>query len=401
MSAERHYFPGNNTPLGFFSYYRFILGQREAKKIICIKGGPGSGKSTFMKKLAADFARLGENIDYLHCSADESSLDGVVLKDRKIALIDGTSPHITDPITPGAVDKIVNLGEFWNEEGLAANKEEIIELNELCSEWYRIAYNYLAAAKSLFRSLEGIYEKAVEYSEIYRLAADIVAREYSGYDISFRPGREKKRFASAVTANGIVSYTESLLRNMKKVYLINSPTGYGNGSLMNIVKEGALYRGFDVEAFYCSLSPNEKIDHLIVPELGIAFTTVNEYHDIEPWEIFIEDESCGNTEHIHMYNEGGNSSQKDSRKASEVCVAVPEIYLIDIGDYMDAVEIDKNSELIESIGDEFDILLDKAAWALKKAKETHLMVEDMYIPNMNFTRVGKMAENIIQELMEK
>ena len=39
MSVERHYFPGNNTPLGFFSYYKYILGQREANKIICIKGG--------------------------------------------------------------------------------------------------------------------------------------------------------------------------------------------------------------------------------------------------------------------------------------------------------------------------------------------------------------------------
>ena len=152
MSLERHYFPGNNTPLGFFSYYKHILGQREANKIICMKGGPGTGKSTFMKRIGEHFAKLDENIDYLHCSADENSLDGVVLKDRKIAVIDGTSPHMTDPITPGAVDKIINLGEFWNEEGLQLNKEEIIDLNEACSRWYRIAYNYLNAAKSVFRS---------------------------------------------------------------------------------------------------------------------------------------------------------------------------------------------------------------------------------------------------------
>ena len=96
MSLERHYFPGNNTPLGFFSYYKHILGQREANKIICMKGGPGTGKSTFMKRIGEHFAKLDENIDYLHCSADENSLDGVVLKDRKIAVIDGTSPHMTD-----------------------------------------------------------------------------------------------------------------------------------------------------------------------------------------------------------------------------------------------------------------------------------------------------------------
>ncbi len=371
MSVERHYFPGNNTPLGFFSYYRYILGQREAKKIICIKGGPGSGKSTFMKKIGACFAELGESVDYLHCSADESSLDGVVLKDRNIALIDGTSPHMTDPITPGAVDRIVNLGEFWNEEGIAANKEEIIDLNEECSEWYRIAYNYLNAAKSVFRSLESIYDKAVEYSEIYRTAADIVAREYSHYEISLRPGRERKRFASAITANGVISYPETLFQNMKKVYIISAPVGYANSSLMSIIKEGAIYRGFDVESFYCSICPEEKIDHMIIPELKIAFTTVNEYHDLEPWEIFSEEETDG------------------------------EIYLIDLGDYMDAVGVEKNFELIESLEDEFDILLGKGIKCLENAKTRHMMVENMYIPNMNFTEVGKTAENIIRELMEK
>ncbi|WP_206459271.1 hypothetical protein [Anaerovorax sp. IOR16] len=46
---QRHMFPGNNTPEGFFSYYQYILSQKEADKIFCIKGGPGVGKSTFMK----------------------------------------------------------------------------------------------------------------------------------------------------------------------------------------------------------------------------------------------------------------------------------------------------------------------------------------------------------------
>lgn len=378
MSVERHYFPGNNTPSGFFSYYRYILGQREAKRIICIKGGPGSGKSTFMKKIAAHFANLGENIDYLHCSADEGSLDGVVLRDRNVALIDGTSPHITDPITPGAVDRIVNLGEFWNEDGIAASKEEIIDLNEECSEWYRIAYNYLNAAKSVFRSLESIYSKSVEYSEIYRAAADIVSREYNLYDISLRPGREKKRFASAITASGVISYPETIFKNMKKVYIINAPVGYSNSSLMTIIKEGAIYRGFDAETFYCSICPEEKIDHIIIPELQIAFTTVNEYHDVEPWELFSEEES-----------------------EDEKVITIPEIYLIDLGDYMDAIGIERNAELIESLKEEFDILLGKAIKCLENAKDRHMLVENLYIPNMNFTEVGKTAENIIRELMEK
>ena len=370
MSAERHYFPGNNTPLGFFSYYKHILGQREANKIICMKGGPGTGKSTFMRRIGEAFAKLDEDIDYLHCSADENSLDGVVLRKHRIAVIDGTSPHTTDPVTPGAVDKIINLGEFWNEDGITMNKEEIIDLNEECSRWYRIAYNYLNAAKSVFRSLEEVYNRAVGYSEIYRVVADIVGREYLKYDICLTPGREKRFFASAITAGGTVHYLPSLLADMERVYLISVPVGYANSGFMSVLREGAIYRGLDIESFYCPMCPEEKIDHLLIPQLKTAFITVNAYHDIEPWEIFEEE-------------------RKDQ-----------EIIRLDVSDYMNSMVISRNTEFVESLLEEFDILLDKAIACLEKAKDAHMQVERMYVPNMNFTEINQLMERTVEELMQ-
>lgn len=371
MSAERHYFPGNNTPLGFFSYYKHILGQREANKIICMKGGPGTGKSTFMKRIGEAFAKLDEDIDYLHCSADENSLDGVVLRKRRIAVIDGTSPHTTDPVTPGAVDKIINLGEFWNEDGILLNKEEIIDLNEECSRWYRIAYNYLSAAKSVFRSLEEVYNRAVGHSEIYRVVADIVGREYQEHEICLTPGRERRFFASAITASGTVNYLQSLLTDMERIYLINVPVGYANSGFMSVLREGAIYRGLDIESFYCPMCPDEKIDHLVIPQLKMAFVTVNEYHDIEPWEILDEE----------------NREQ--------------EIILLDVSDYMNSLVIAQSTEFVASLLEEFDILLDKAAAALEKAKNAHMQVESMYVPNMNFTEINQLLERTIEELMQQ
>ena len=108
----RHIYPGGNTPEGFFSYYSYIMGQQEANRIICLKGGPGVGKSTFMRKIGEHFVEKGEDVDFLWCSSDPGSLDGIVLKKRRIAMIDATSPHIVDPVNPGAVDSIVHLGEF-------------------------------------------------------------------------------------------------------------------------------------------------------------------------------------------------------------------------------------------------------------------------------------------------
>ena len=47
----RKMFPGGNTSQGFYSYYRYILPE-DAKRIFIIKGGPGTGKSVFMREVA-------------------------------------------------------------------------------------------------------------------------------------------------------------------------------------------------------------------------------------------------------------------------------------------------------------------------------------------------------------
>lgn len=86
-------FPGGNTYKGFHSFYDHILPQEEANRIFCIKGGPGVGKSSFMKAIAKEFVELGYDVELHHCSSDNNSLDGVVIKQAKVALLDGTAPQ--------------------------------------------------------------------------------------------------------------------------------------------------------------------------------------------------------------------------------------------------------------------------------------------------------------------
>ena len=90
----RHMFPGGNTPRGFYSFYSYILPQDEAKRIFVIKGGPGVGKSTFMKKTALELVDRGYDVEFMHCSSDNESLDGIVVPKLGIAMIDGTAPHV-------------------------------------------------------------------------------------------------------------------------------------------------------------------------------------------------------------------------------------------------------------------------------------------------------------------
>jgi hypothetical protein len=58
-----------------------------------LKGGPGVGKNTFMREIGQTMEQAGTTVEYLWCSGDPDSLDGVVLPELKCAVVDGTSPH--------------------------------------------------------------------------------------------------------------------------------------------------------------------------------------------------------------------------------------------------------------------------------------------------------------------
>lgn len=86
-------FPGGNTAKGFYSYYDNIIGM-DATRLFIIKGGPGVGKSSFMKKIANEMLERGYDIEFHQCSSDNNSVDGIVIPALKIAMIDGTAPHV-------------------------------------------------------------------------------------------------------------------------------------------------------------------------------------------------------------------------------------------------------------------------------------------------------------------
>ena len=92
------YFLGANSPQGFYSLHSELLPPETASAVYILKGGPGCGKSTLMGRVAEQLARAGETVEYILCSGDPASLDGVVLPRLGAALVDGTAPHGMAPL---------------------------------------------------------------------------------------------------------------------------------------------------------------------------------------------------------------------------------------------------------------------------------------------------------------
>lgn len=74
---------------------------------IFIKGRPGTGKSTFLKKIRAAANAAGWNTEEYRCAFDPNSADMVVIPGLGICLFDSTAPHEHFPSREG--DEILDI----------------------------------------------------------------------------------------------------------------------------------------------------------------------------------------------------------------------------------------------------------------------------------------------------
>ena len=143
---EEKYFCAVNSGTGFISYYSELI--RKAERVFIIKGGPGTGKSSFMRRVSADAKKIGKDVKLFYCSSDPESLDAILIN-NKILFLDGTAPHSVDTEIPGARDSLIDLGAFWDSAALIGQRNRIRRLSSEKKRAFSRAYNYLAAAKEV------------------------------------------------------------------------------------------------------------------------------------------------------------------------------------------------------------------------------------------------------------
>ena len=261
MGRSWHSFPGSNTGSGFVGFFENL--RHQARRTVILKGGPGVGKSTLMGKVGKHYERRGQSVGYYHCSGDPDSLDAVFAPQPGFLVLDGTAPHVVDPIAPGAADGILNLGVCLDEEQLAEQAEEIAALNRAISACYAQAYRYLAAAQKIREDAAAVYQAALPEEEI-----NVLRREWISLIPPGPGGGETHAFAQAITWKGVVQYLDPVLSGT--VYCLDAPWGFDADLLLRPVWEAAARRGLGRGAYHDPLNAG-KLAHVTVG--GAAFTT--------------------------------------------------------------------------------------------------------------------------------
>ncbi len=262
------YFAACNSKNGFYSLFDSIFFSDPKRRVYILKGGPGTGKSYFMKRIAEESERLGyETVRYL-CSSDPDSLDGVSIPKLHISVIDGTSPHSADAISPGVTEYITDLGRFFDTDKLMAHRDEILKLCHVKSEHYKRAYAYLHVCGEILDIRLGYVKKAVMFDKLSSAAKRESERYGSVSDVC----DIDRVFVSSLGVRGQVC-TDAFMSASNRIGVCDS---LGTGHIfLGVLADELAKRVGKITVYPDPLCP-ERISGLYIPESDTCYMLISQ-----------------------------------------------------------------------------------------------------------------------------
>jgi len=276
-----------------------------------------------------------------------------------------TTLHIVDPKNPGAVDEIINLGEYWDEKRLVAGKEHILTINRKIEKRFSIAYSHLAAAKAILDEIEGFVAESLDSIRVYQLLRQLTTEIFgsSAVDQEKPAPRHRHLFASAISPNGIVHYIESLLQDIQKLYVFQGLPGSGGTTLLKGLADAAHLRGLETEVYHCALEPH-RIDLLLIPSLKT-----------------------------------GALKRVDEIKFQPNAVPGLRTKVYDLNKFLNQSVLESYQDEINDARECFQKAFNNAISHISAAKRLHDRLESYYIPAMDFLAVEQKRKKVLARIL--
>lgn len=337
-----YYFAGALTPKGFISYFEDIPDGKEDKLII-IKGTAGSGKSSLMKKIAEKF-KDDCSVKCYKCFSCPKSLDGIKIEEKKIILLDGTSPHVVE--ASRANDTIFNIFEFIDNTKLIPYSDKLDEINERHKKTKNRFDKYLKSTSIYLSNITDYIKECLNEKELEKEAENLYKKyfEYSGR------GKIKKMFLSSPSpqiSDNLIEYNPQFFENYT-----------------------ALLSKFDVASKIVITKLAE-----ILENKGVKADIFFDY--LEPEKV------------KYIYCNGRFISCDDNENASE---------RISFDKYLDKNKFKEYSELYKSDTAMFKKALSVTKKLLGEANDIHDELEKYYFTAVNFNLLDKAVDKLIESI---
>lgn len=346
MKENAKFFLGANSKKGFVSYFDSLQEKSDNLQLMILKGGPGSGKSSLMKRVLKHASDKGNAVEIIPCASDTQSLDAVIDYTAGFAIMDGTAPHTLDPRIPGARGHIMYTGDMWDTAKLSKNTDAIEKLTETIGDCHKGACSYIKAAAALIEENSYLSGKYVNKDAALKLLEEISFNIKGGNNF-----KEKKRLLSAVTTGEIKAFCDTPRLYCDKTYVIHDNYGGFADYIFKMVYKYAVLKNEEIILCPCSLSP-DRIDHIIFPKSRIAILKSNDFLKFD-------------------------ADKKIDSKEYYSFIPMPDI-------------MEKRQKKAQG-------LLSEAGSLISDAKLLHDELESFYVSAMNF----KMADGFFEEIKER
>ena len=162
----------------------------------------------------------------------------------------------------------------------------VVELNEiLLQEWRERRYASIKQPTiiqaNLFGKLEIISATDVLKDDSFTNESGYVLLTFLLLNRTENTAREELRLLSAVTPKGEVFYQHTAQALADRFIVFRDEYGAVSRLLLELIRAEALARGYHIITCPCAMHPEDKIDHILIPELRLAFLTDNRWHRVQ------------------------------------------------------------------------------------------------------------------------
>lgn len=349
LSNIRTLFPGAMGPDGFISCFDHLIPRHQLRRRLILKGGPGVGKSTFMRRLHTELCTDGEPSVLCFCSGDPDSLDAVVLPDSGLLILDGTAPHSIDPEIPGARDSLINLGVCLDEAAMRS----LTPLIQTCMRDHaaasRRARAYMKAASILEQDCAAIISDCLDRNRCSQMTSVLIQAVLCA-DAPREIAGVSPVITDAVTPKGkICLLSEDVYSRVIRL------TGHPCMDLTPVlrrVSEAVCAAGWHVQEHLNPAIPGT-LAHLSIPALSTLITT------------------------------GGHIP---AEQTYDFAACIPSASLL-----RSECALDQGQSCAEQ-------MMQRAVSAMAQAKQIHDELETFYVPNMNFGAWQRIFDQTLADL---
>lgn len=268
------YFLGGVSPSGFYSKFIDQI-RKPGFYTYILKGGPGTGKSTLMKKAAQ--ALEDQSLSLYYCSSDTRSLDAVVAEDKKIIIVDGTAPHVFEALYPGASQEVINLGEFWDGKKLRKHSDAIHYLFDENLKCHAGVRCYIKALASLNGDIYDIGKNSLDREKLDAYIMRLCRKSIKTGKSDRKGSLSFKQLSAFTTEN----YKTMPLNGNFSLYLLKDNFLAGSDHFLRAVSEYLVNNGHDVTVSECVIHHTPVYEHIFSESAGIAFMTSSFFNQIE------------------------------------------------------------------------------------------------------------------------